>query len=90
VTRQTLAEEREATATGLFEPDAGEAPRITPEELAARLTGSRAPIVLDVRTRSQYNQDTDQIPGSVRVPPDQVEAWADKESRARSVVAYCT
>ena len=68
----------------------GEAPRITPEELAARLAGDHPPIVLDVRTRSQYDQDTGQIPGSVRVPPDQVEAWAARESRARSVVAYCT
>jgi NhaP-type Na+/H+ or K+/H+ antiporter len=90
VARQNLAEEREATATGLFEADASEAPRVTPEELAARLMGSSPPIVLDVRTRSQYDQDTGQIPGSVRVPPDQLEAWAAKESRARSVVAYCT
>jgi NhaP-type Na+/H+ or K+/H+ antiporter len=90
VAQQTLAEEREATATGLFQPDASEPPRITPEELAARLMDANPPIVLDVRTRSQYDQDAGQIPGSVRVPPDQIEAWAAKESRARSVVAYCT
>jgi NhaP-type Na+/H+ or K+/H+ antiporter len=90
VARRTLAEEREATATGLFQHDAGETPRITPQELAERLNSADPPFVLDVRTRSQYDQDTGQIPGSVRVPPDKVEAWAAKQDRARSVVAYCT
>ncbi|HET9224658.1 MAG TPA: cation:proton antiporter [Roseiflexaceae bacterium] len=90
VAQETLAEEREATATGLFQHDAGETPRITPEELAARLMSASPPIVLDVRTRSQYDKDSGQIPGSARVPPDAVEAWAAKEAPARAVVAYCT
>ncbi|HEY3229708.1 MAG TPA: cation:proton antiporter [Roseiflexaceae bacterium] len=90
VAQQTLAEEREATATGLFQHDANEVPRITPAELAVRLATPHPPIVLDVRTRSQYEQDDAQIPGSVRVAPDQVEAWAAHEARERSVVAYCT
>jgi NhaP-type Na+/H+ or K+/H+ antiporter len=90
VAQETLAEEREATATGLFQHDAGETPRITPEELAARLKSASPPIVLDVRTRSQYDKDSGQIPGSARVPPDSVEAWAAKEAPARAVVAYCT
>src|SRR5207249_2374104 len=90
VARQTLAEEREATATGLFQHDANEVPRITPEDLAARLATPHPPIVLDVRTRSQYDLDDAQIPSSMRVAPDQVEAWAAHEARERSVVAYCT
>jgi NhaP-type Na+/H+ or K+/H+ antiporter len=90
VAQQTLAEEREATATGLFQQDAGETPRIAPEDLAARLMSANPPIVLDVRTRSQYDHDSGQIPGSVRVAPDTVEAWAAKEAPTRAVVAYCT
>ena len=90
VARQTLAEEREATATGLFERDASGVARIAPAELAARLAGPNPPVVLDVRSRSQYDQDEAQIPGSVRVPPDQVEEWVALADRARSVVAYCT
>jgi rhodanese-related sulfurtransferase len=90
VARETLAEEREASASGLFQHDANDVPRITPEELAARLAGARPPIVLDVRTRSQYERDEAQIPGSVRVAPDQLEAWATRETRERSIVAYCT
>jgi NhaP-type Na+/H+ or K+/H+ antiporter len=88
--QQTLAEERESTVVGLFQPDADGVPRITPDELAARLAGDNPPIVLDVRTRAQYDQDRDRIPGSVRVLPDQVEAWAAGQPRERAVVAYCT
>ena len=88
--QQTLAEEREATAAGLFQSEATETPRITPEELAARLVGTHPPIVLDVRTRAQYDNDPGQIPGSIRVLPDQIEEWAGKQSRERSIVAYCT
>jgi sodium/hydrogen antiporter len=90
VAAETLAEEREATATGLFQHDADEVPRITPEALAALLDGPNPPIVLDVRSRAQYEHDAMQIPGSVRVLPDQVEVWAAREARARAVVAYCT
>jgi NhaP-type Na+/H+ or K+/H+ antiporter len=86
----TMAEEREGTAVGLFQPDAGEVARITPPELAARLAGPNPPLVLDVRTRAQYDQDPDQIPGSVRALPDHIAEWASKQDRARAVVAYCT
>lgn len=90
VAAETLAEEREATATGLFQHEAAQTPRLTPAELAARLEGTHPPVVLDVRSRSQYEQDSGQIPGSVRVLPDQIEAWAAGATRERSVVAYCT
>ena len=83
-------EEREATASGLFQHEASEVPRITPADLAARLAGTHPPIVLDVRTRSQYDRDDAQIPGSIRVLPDQVKEWAAPASREHSVVAYCT
>lgn len=87
---ETLAEEREGTATGLFEQDASGTPRISVADLATRLASHDPPIVLDVRTRGQYDADPDQIPGSVRVLPDRIEEWAGKEARGRSVVTYCT
>ena len=64
--RRTLPEERESTAAGLFggKTAAGDkVPRITPAELAAALAGDDPPVVLDVRSRSQYAQDAGQIPG---------------------------
>jgi sodium/hydrogen antiporter len=86
----TFPEEREATASGLFEHDVDGVERISPQELAARLASDSPPIVLDVRTRAHFQEDAGQIPGSVRVLPDHIEEWIAKTSRARSVVAYCT
>jgi sodium/hydrogen antiporter len=98
VERTTLAEEREGTATGLFGGAAAETPRITPDELAQQLEGPSPPIVLDVRSRSQYDRDGQRIPGDVRVPTDEVEDWAarwladhpDGEPKERPIAAYCT
>jgi sodium/hydrogen antiporter len=86
----TLDEERESSAAGLFAGPAGDVPRVTVAQLAERLAGSDPPLVLDVRTRSQYGSDSGRIPGSVRVPPDQVAEWAAERDRTRQVVAYCT
>src|SRR5262249_61392818 len=86
VASETLAEEREGTAGGLFRPAADEVPRITPEELADRLAGADPPILLDVRARS--TREPAQIPGSIRGPPDQVAEWAAGPARAPPVSAY--
>jgi NhaP-type Na+/H+ or K+/H+ antiporter len=91
VTRETLAEERVSTASGLLrasEPE--EVERIGPEELARRLAGDRPPIVLDVRSRSSHEKHPEGIPGGVRVLPDRVEEWAARQTRDRAIVAYCT
>ncbi|HYZ03501.1 MAG TPA: cation:proton antiporter [Rubrobacter sp.] len=98
VEQRTLQEEREGTAAGLFEGSAGETFRIKPEELAGQLEGTNPPIILDVRTRSQYERDKRQIPGSIRVPTDRIEDWArrliaenlDGEPFLRPVATYCT
>jgi NhaP-type Na+/H+ or K+/H+ antiporter len=91
ISRQTLPEERETTATGLFGGDFEEAPRVTPEQLAAMLAGDNPPIVLDVRTSSARASGNGGIPGSVRVPPGDVADWAARQPRNDTpVVAYCT
>jgi NhaP-type Na+/H+ or K+/H+ antiporter len=87
---RTLPEEREGAASGLFQEEATEVPRITPAQLAALLQSAQPPLVLDVRARAQYDADDGRIPGSVRVLPDQVRAWAATADRSRPVVAYCT
>lgn len=85
-----LDEERESTAAGLFEGPATDVYRMPVAELAERLAGPEPPVVLDVRTRSQYAADSGRIPGSIRVPPDQVTDWAADQDKKRLVVAYCT
>ena len=74
--KETLEEERESTVAGLFGDHGGEAPMITPEELAALLADPNPPCVLDVRTRTSYSHDGSKIPGSLRVLPDQIRDWA--------------
>ncbi|MCA1718465.1 MAG: cation:proton antiporter [Actinobacteria bacterium] len=97
VEANTLEEEREGGAGGIFEAAAAETIRIKPEQLSDMLRSDDPPIVLDVRTRSQYEKDKTRIPGSIRVMPDQVEEWArDREEERGSqvegqrILAYCT
>ena len=90
VARTTLAEEREGTAAGLFRHEPSAVPRITVQELAARLAGPEPPVVLDVRSRSSYERDGARIPGDARVRPDRVAEWAAGQGRERPVVTYCT
>ncbi len=93
VAHETLAEERVGTASGLFRRKSAGVSRVTTKELFDRLNSPNPddqPLVLDVRTRSQYAQSTVQIPGSIRVLPDDVAEWAAHASRERPLVAYCT
>ena len=83
VAKETLPEERDGTPGELFHlplhllehAPTGPVPRISAAELAAQLAapdGAERPIVLDVRSRSGFNPTDRQIPGSVRVLPDEV------------------
>jgi NhaP-type Na+/H+ or K+/H+ antiporter len=90
VAKETLPEERETSATGLFGGDLEAVPRITPEELATALAGADPPIVLDVRTRSSMGRGVEGIPGSVQVAPGEVSDWAERQPHGRPIVAYCT
>jgi NhaP-type Na+/H+ or K+/H+ antiporter len=84
------AEQRAATAAELFTNHPDDVPRVTPDQLAERLAGPHPPLVLDVRSRSEYERDGVRIPGSVRVLPDQVTEWAADRLRDQPYVLYCT
>ncbi len=87
---ETLQEERESTAAGLFAQSPDAVPRITVPDLARRLADADPPLVLDVRTRSEYARDDTRIPGSVRVLPERVAEWAAQSPPGRPLVTYCT
>ena len=87
--REILEEEKEATVAGLFGQHAGEVPRVSVDELAELMSGTNPPVILDVRARASYDHDGSQIPGSVRVLPDQILEWAADLPEDRMVVAYC-
>ncbi len=88
--QETLAEERAGTAAELFTQRPDDIPRVTPAEVAERLAGPQPPLILDVRSRSEYDRDGVRIPGSVRVLPDQVTEWAADRLRDQPYVLYCT
>ena len=90
VAAATLAEEREDTASGLFAWQVDDVERIGVEELNALLSGDDPPIVLDVRSRSQFQRDAGAIPGSTRVILDDVAEWAETQRDRKLVVTYCT
>lgn len=65
----------------------GTGPGIEPEELLAALEGDRPPVVLDVRTRGEF--DRGHLPGAVHVPVDDLRARLDEVPRGRTVAVYC-
>jgi rhodanese-related sulfurtransferase len=92
--RETHEEERD-DAAGIFEGAASESIRISARQLSEMLEDENPPIVLDVRTRSQYEQNRSRIPGAVRVAPDKLDGWARErehgsQGEGQRVVAYCT
>ena len=94
VMRETHEEERD-DAAGIFEGAASESIRISAKQLSEMLEDDIPPIVLDVRTRSQYEQDGSRIPGAVRVAADEIDEWAREQKHGgqvegQRVVAYCT
>ena len=87
---ETLAEERESTVAGLFTHAETRAPRISVGDLGELVSDAIPPLILDVRSRSSYEQDESHIPHDVRVLPDQILEWAQGQDRDRLIVAYCT
>ena len=87
---ETLVEEREDTASGLFAIHTDDVPRISVEELHALMKGDDPPVVLDVRSRSQFRHDAATIPGSIRVLLDDVDAWVESQQEKKLVALFCT
>jgi len=63
-------------------------PRITPEELAARMGRADAPLLLDVRREGKFSESPHLIAGAQRCAPEAVSALA-AAGPAREVVVYC-
>ena len=68
---------------------AKEAPRITQEELKAML-GDPDLILLDVRTAKSWEESKLKIQGAVREDPKDLKIWAEKYSKDKTIVLYCT
>jgi NADPH-dependent 2,4-dienoyl-CoA reductase/sulfur reductase-like enzyme/rhodanese-related sulfurtransferase len=62
-------------------------PALTPARLFEELSGSRAPLVLDVRTRREYEDA--HLDGAVNVPVDELRERLDELPRDRPIVIHC-
>jgi rhodanese-related sulfurtransferase len=64
--------------------------RITAEHLKRLMDSGEQLTVLDTRSAESWKSSTVQIPGSKRVPPDDVQEHLSEIPRDRLAVAYCT
>lgn len=66
------------------------APRITKEDLLRKLENKEDIQLIDVRNPTDYANSDLKIPGSVRIPLDEIEAHIGNLDRDKEVIAYCT
>lgn len=64
--------------------------RITVDEVRERLARGEPLAIVDARSAEAWAKAETQIPGSIRVPPDDVAGHAGDVPRHRAVVTYCT
>lgn len=64
--------------------------RITTEEVKRRLDAGEPILFLDTRSDQAWKDAQWQIPGSKRIPPDDVSDHLGEIPRDRLIVTYCT
>ncbi len=69
--------------------DLREPVRVSPEEAWRLVEEGRAPVFLDTRNARHYAQSEVQIPGSLYIWREELEARIEEVPRGRPVVTYC-
>jgi len=64
--------------------------RITPEELKEIVDNGSPVVVVDLRNEFALDEDSVQIPGALRLTPEQIEVRHEEIPRDRDIVLYCT
>ena len=64
--------------------------RITVGEVRTRLERGEPLAIVDARSPDSWRQSDSQIPGSIRVPPDEVGAHLHEIPKDRAVLTFCT
>ncbi len=67
-----------------------EPPRIDKDELKRSLDAGEHFILLDDRSPEAWEKADTQIPGSIRVPPDDLDKHLQEINRNAKIVTYCT
>ena len=66
----------------------GDAPRITMEELKSML-GDPNLVIIDSLVGDQWETVAQKLPGAVHENPDDVDSWAHKYPKDKTIVTYC-
>jgi rhodanese-related sulfurtransferase len=64
--------------------------RITVEELKRRMDSGERLAILDNRAQEAWEKSDVQIPGSLRVPPDEAGKHLQEIPQGAAIVTYCT
>ncbi len=65
-----------------------DAPRITKEELKAKL-GDPAVTVIDVRYKANWKKSGQKVAKAVREDPNEISSWVGKYKKDQVLVFYC-
>jgi rhodanese-related sulfurtransferase len=65
-------------------------PRITAQQVRQRIERGERVALVDARSAKAYQEASEQIPGSVRIAPDDLDPQVRNLPRDVTVVAYCT
>jgi rhodanese-related sulfurtransferase len=64
--------------------------RIAPDEVKHRVDRGERLVLLDMRADESWRKSDLQIPGSRRVPPDDIGAYLGETPKDALIVTYCT
>ncbi|MCI5145498.1 MAG: hypothetical protein D3923_08185 [Candidatus Electrothrix sp. AR3] len=73
---------------GAFPALAAEVPRMSTDDLKARLDSADIAI-LDARAGKDWKSSEFKIKGALRLPSDQVDEWLSKISKEKKLIIYC-
>ena len=67
-----------------------EVTRVTVDEVKTRLDRGEPLVFVDARSQESWGKSDKQVPGSIRVPPDEAAGHLGEIPRGRAIITYCT
>jgi len=64
--------------------------KLTADEVKQQLDRGESLIFIDARSAESWGKSDQQIPGSLRVPPDEVEKFVAALPKEATMITYCT
>jgi rhodanese-related sulfurtransferase len=65
-----------------------DAPRISKDALKAKL-GSPDLVLLDVRSKKDWEKSSEKITGAVQMDPETLDTWSETLPKEKEIVLYC-